>query len=226
MDSTTEYTTTATPMHLTVDPWWQNIEVLAYGTVCDSLDGDRYVGLIEDRVALVLDESRTEVTGFVAHKYTDLDDDAIEDPALWEGHRFHIPVLGLTQATVGEALLAIRGRFGAEEPTADALHFHVAMDCDTPEEALGQWQLALAAGDMKAHYAIGYTLCGLGRHRQAYSHLRRYTELVPENAWAWCWLGQACAGSDQPTEARAAYERAIEIDDDTDAAELLAELDA
>ena len=26
----------------------------------------------------------------------------------------------------------------------------------------------------------------------AYGHLRYYVELAPTNAWAWCWLGQAC----------------------------------
>ncbi|MDQ3632147.1 MAG: tetratricopeptide repeat protein [Actinomycetota bacterium] len=61
----------------------------------------------------------------------------------------------------------------------------------------------------------------------AYDHLRRYTELVANNAWAWCWLGMACTGCELFGEAHAAYERAIELDDDeeTGAAELLAELD-
>lgn len=79
---------------------------------------------------------------------------------------------------------------------------------------------------MKAHYGLGYTLCGAGAHREAYSHLRRYTELVPTNGWAWCWLGQACEGLGDIAEARAAYERAVEEDgDETDAAERLAELE-
>lgn len=136
-------------------------------------------------------------------------------------------MLGLRGATLGELLLAIRGRFDPGEPTADAMHFHMAMAAESADEALPQWQLALEAGDMKAHYALGYTLCELGRYRDAYDHLRHYTELVPNNAWAWCWLGQACTGCELCGEARAAYQRAIELDDDeqTGAAELLAELD-
>ena len=54
--------------------------------------------------------------------------------------------------------------------------------------------MALEAGDQKARYGLGYTLVELGEFREAYDHLRIYTELTPHNAWAWCWLGRACEG--------------------------------
>ena len=79
-----------------------------------------------------------------------------------------------------------------------------------------------------AHYGLGYTLLELGRDREAYPHLRAYAELVPHTAWAWCWLGQACAAMGETAEARRAFERAIALTgeggDETDAEELLAAL--
>lgn len=138
-----------------------------------------------------------------------------------------MPALGLLQATAGELLVAIRGRFKDGEPTADALHFHTAMSAPTPAEALPHWQLALEAGDMKAHYSLGYTLYDLGDFHRAYGHLRRYTELAPANAWAWCWFGQACEATGHLSEARSAYLRAIEEgeDEETGAEELLHAMD-
>ncbi len=225
MTETHDLTATTTPMHPTVDPYWDLIEVLAYGTVCDLIGSERYHALVEDRIAYVLDKTLSEVVGFVVNDYAELDPLELDVPELWDGPRFHVPVLGLRGATLGEVMLAIRGRFADGEPTADAMHFHLAIAAETAEEALPQWQLALEAGDMKAHYALGYTLCELGRYRNAYNHLRHYTELAPDNAWAWCWLGQACAGCELFGEARAAYERAIELEgDETDAPTLLSEL--
>jgi len=40
---------------------------------------------------------------------------------------------------------------------------------------------------MRAHLGLGYTLCGQGLHREAYGHLRTYTEIVPRSPWAWSW---------------------------------------
>jgi hypothetical protein len=55
-----------------------------------------------------------------------------------------------------------------------------------------------------------------------------YAELVPEKAWAWCWLGKACEALGDPAEAAQAYERAIALEDagsfQTDAPQLLAEM--
>ncbi|MDP9439260.1 MAG: tetratricopeptide repeat protein, partial [Actinomycetota bacterium] len=90
------------------------------------------------------------------------------------------------------------------------------------EEAEGLWRYCLQSGDLMAHYALGYTLYELGRHREAYRHLRAYAELVPSDGWAWCWLGKAAEAIGEREEARSAYEEAIALDgDETDAPELL-----
>ena len=228
MTQTQDLTPTSHPMHLTVDPWWGNLEVLAFGTVTDGLPGERFATIDEAaRAAFVLADDFETVTGFVVRAYNDADDPFDpEDDVFWQGPRFDVPVLGLTQATAGEVILAVQGRFEDDEPTADAMHFHLAIAEDDPAQAVGQWRLALEAGDMKAHFGLGYTLCALERYREAYDHLRRYTELVPTNAWAWCWLGQACEGLGELTEARAAYARAVEEgEEETDAAERLEELE-
>lgn len=82
---------------------------------------------------------------------------------------------------------------------------------------------------MCAHFGLGYTLVNTGRPDRGYAHLRRYTELAPTNAWAWCWLGQCCEALGRNSEARTAYERAITVEElcglETDAAERLELLD-
>lgn len=93
------------------------------------------------------------------------------------------------------------------------------------EEAEELWRNCLQAGDLMAHYSLGYTLYDLERYREAYRHLRAYTELVPADGWAWCWLGKACEAMGDLEQARSAYGRAIELDDgETDAPEILAGL--
>ena len=147
-----------------------------------------------------------------------------DDPEVWDGPRFEVPRLGLVNASAGEIILAVRAQFG-DDPTADALHFHSAIAAESPEDALPHWELALDAGDMRAHFGLGYTLVEAGRPDRGYAHLRRYTELVPANAWAWCWLGQCCEALGRNSEARTAYERAIAVEElcglETDAAERL-----
>ena len=217
---------TVIPMHLTVDPWWGNLELLAFGTTNDGLPRERYAAIDEEaRSAFILDEDDEVVVGFVVRDYNEGEPLELDAPAFWSGPRFEVPTLGLVGASAGEVVLAVRAHYGDDRATVDAAHFHAAMDEEDLSEAASQWRMALDAGDMKAHYALGYTLCGLGEHRQAYGHLRRYTELVPTNGWAWNWLGQVCEGIGDLAEARAAYERAIEADgDETDAAERLEDL--
>jgi ADP-ribosylglycohydrolase/serine/threonine protein phosphatase PrpC len=65
-----------------------------------------------------------------------------------------------------------------------------------------------------AHFALGYTLLELDRPQEAYGHLRHYTEIAPMGAWNWCWYGQAAEALGELAEARRAYGRAIELDDD------------
>ena len=178
-----------------------------------------------EQLGLLLDEDGSTALGFMLKEYADFDPHEVEE--LWDEPRFDVPALGLWQATVGELVLAVQGRYGATEPTADALHAHTAMGAEDPQEALAHWRLALESGDMKAHYAVGYSLCELGQHRSAYDHLRTMVTLAPNNGWAWCWLGQACVGLGWVEEGREALEQAIELSgDETFASELLEQLRA
>jgi tetratricopeptide (TPR) repeat protein len=142
--------------------------------------------------------------------------------------RFDVPALGLHDASAGEIAVAAASFFGGESSVNRRL-FDEAVQADG-EAALGLWRDCLQSGDSMAHHGLGYTLFRLGRHREACGHLRAYTELAPEDPWAWCWLGRACHALGDAQEAEAAYRRAIELSDsgeeDTDAAALLIRLTA
>ena len=226
--------TTSVPAHLTVDPEWDLLTVIEFGSVWDHQPGELQLALEEDeRLGFLLRESTGPVIGFMVHEPHDLDPESLESSEVWDGPRFSLPQLGLHAVSVGETLLAVRARYGREEPTNDALYFHLAISTKEEEgggeAAAGYWLLALEAGDMKAHFGLGYTLFELGRIREAYDHLRIYTELTPFNSWAWCWLGKAAEGMDEPDEARRAYETAIGCERaggfETDAAGLLGGMD-
>ncbi len=215
------------PLHLTVDPWWDTLHCLAFGAVSDGLtDGQRLVVDSCELIYVVEDPATGPVLGFeiLGLSEFELPED---DPEVWDGPRFEVPRLGLVNASAGEIILAIRAQFG-DDPTADALHFHSAIAAKSPEDAVPHWELALDAGDMRAHFGLGYTLVEAGRPDRAYAHLRRYTELVPANAWAWCWLGQCCEALRRESEAQTAYERAIAVEElcglETDSAERLEQL--
>ncbi len=162
------------------------------------------------------------VVGFKVLGYSEFDPEA--EPALFGGPRFDVPVLGLADVSAGEVVLAARALFGAG-PSINRVYFEEALGA-TGREALALWLGCLQAGDAMAHYGLGYTLHAAGRHAEAYRHLRHYTEISPCNAWAWRWFGVAAASLGETFEARAAYARAVELDDDdeTDADELLAAL--
>ena len=218
---------TARPLHLTVDPWWDTMHCLAFGSVSDGLRRDqRLVADSGDLIFVVQDPYAGPVLGFeiLGLSEFELPDDDVE---VWEGPRFEVPRLGLVDASAGEIVLAVRAQFG-DEPTADAMHSHTAMSAESPVDAIPHWELALDAGDMRAHFALGYTLVEAGRPDRGYAHLRRYTELVPWNSWAWCWLGQCCEALGRRSEAAASYERAIAAEElcgmETDAADRLAQL--
>jgi tetratricopeptide (TPR) repeat protein len=223
---------TTTPLHLTVDPWWDLLTALAYGRTDDGLPDEQVVALDEEpRVRFVLDApGRGPVIGFSVSEPHDVDVLGSCAPGVWDGPRFDVPALALTQATLGEIVRAVQTRYDRGEPTADALHFHRAIATGEDaaadlDEAVERWRLALEAGETKALFGLGYTLVQAERPREAYDALRRYTELTPHNAWAWCWLGRACAGTGDLAEARAAFERALACERAgsfaTDAEELL-----
>ena len=212
------------PLHLTVDPWWDKLHCLAFGTVSDGLiEGQRLIAESGDLIFVVQDPEVGPVLGFeiLGLSQFELPD---EDPEVWDGPRFSVPRLGLADASAGEIVLAVRAQIG-NDPTADAMHFHTAIAAKSAQDALPHWELALDAGNMCAHFGLGYTLVEAGRPDRGYAHLRRYAELVPANSWAWCWLGRCCEALGRNSEARTAYEQAIAVEElcglGTDAAERL-----
>ena len=186
----------------------------------------------DERLLFLFEEPGGPVIGFMVDEPHEFDPEEISDRLVWDGARFEVPLLGLANATIGEIVLAVQGRFAEDEPTNDAMFFHMAINAaheeDDLEKAAWCWRMALEAGDQKAHYGLGYTLVDLGQYREAYDSLRLYVELTPNNSWAWCWLGRACEGLGERTEAARAYRRAIELEEEggyeTDAPQLLAEL--
>jgi hypothetical protein len=219
--------------HLTLDPEWDRLSVIEFGSVWDG-QPDEFSGRLssDERVIFLFGGPGGPVIGFMVHQPHDFDPEEFEDRELWERPRFAVPLLGLADASIGEIVLAVQGRFEPGEPTNDAMFFHMAIDASHLEKDLPKaawcWRMALEAGDLKARLALGYSLVELGEFRQAYEHLRLYAELTPHNAWAWCWLGRACEGLGETSEASSAYRRAVELEADggfeTDAPELLARL--
>ena len=219
--------------HLSLDPWWERLTVIRYGSVWDGQpDGCVAQVASEEYVLFLLEEPAGPVIGFMVNAPHEFDAEGSSDSLIWDGAHFEVPLLGLADATVGEIVLAVQGRFGEDEPTNDAMFVHMAIDAidreGDPEKAAWCWRMSLEAGDQKARYGLGYTLFELGHYREAYENLRLYTELTPHNSWAWCWLGKACEGLGERDEAVGAYRRAIELEEEgsyeTDAPELLAEL--
>lgn len=132
--------------------------------------------------------------------------------------RFDVPALGLSDTTAGEIVTAAVPFLGGRSSINRRL-FDLA-NAASGEPAAAFWRDCLQSGDPRAHYGLGYTLYELGRYRDAYRHLRAYTEIVPANPWAWCWLGRTCHALGDNDEAATSYLRALELereDDGTDA---------
>jgi hypothetical protein len=219
--------------HLSLDPWWDRLTVIRFGSVWDGQPEGCLGQLASDeRLLFLFAEPGGPSIGFMVLEPHEFEPEAISDPLIWDGARFDVPVVGLANSTIGEIVLAVQGRFAEGEPTNDAMFFHMAIDASHREgdleKAVWCWQMALEAGDLKARYGLGYTHVELEQFREAYDNLRLYTELTPHISWAWCWLGKACEGLGERREAEMAYRKAIKLEDEgsyeTDAPELLAEL--
>jgi tetratricopeptide (TPR) repeat protein len=171
---------------------------------------------------------RGRVIGFGVDELYAFDLPAPEHPLL-PTLRFDAPTLGLEVATAEQVILAARPMLDGYS-TPDVVFFDLAVAAGEgdPAEAEPYWRECLAAGDMKAHFGLGYTLCDLGRHREAYGHLLAYTRVVPRNAWAWTWLGRASEEIGEPLQAVRCYRRAVRLEREgsyeTDASERLREL--
>jgi hypothetical protein len=220
---------TPTPLHLSVNVTDDWIEAVEFGAVVDGRPSSQLVEITPD-VRYVLRSGRGPIAGFTVHHFSSIDLDDLGDVAFGEP-RFSVPLLGMDRASLGEIVLAARARF--EVSTADVCFFMLALACAEEEGdldgAAGHWMSCVEAGDMRGLFGLGYTMYDLGRHREAYSHLRRYTELAPHNSWAWLWLGRSAEAVGELDEARAAYRRAIRREREgsfrTDAQERLRELE-
>lgn len=154
-----------------------------------------------------------------------------DDDSLWgaDDVRFDVPTLGLFGAAIGEIVLAAQQTLDGSTPDVTYFDLAVATGRKDLEEAERLWRLCLAAGDLRAHCGLGYTLIDLGRPREAYGHLLTYTELTPTLSWAWFWRGRAAEEMDELDEARVCFRRALEAEEagsaETEAAERLEALD-
>lgn len=220
--------TVPVPVRASWDPVFNDLfEAVAFGIVVDDWHGVR-LRSIDSGVEFLLDSDQGPVVGFTVQPLTEFapDDD---DEDVWEGPRFDVPTLGLTGATVGEIMLAARARWG-DEPSNDVIAFQSAIAAkeEDLESARPWWREVIEFGDLKGVFGLGYTLYDLHRYRDAYPHLRRYTEIAPGNSWAWCWYGMVCEQLGENEEAITAYERAVAAEEsgsyETDAPEYLARL--
>ena len=201
---------------------------LEFGRVYDGQPPESWQSMGE-HLGFLRDGSHGPIVGFAVEEFSRFEVDDPEVGEIWTACEFEVPLLGLPKASAGEIILAARPLVG-DHSTVNRQLFCAAIDRqhDDPQEALSYWLSCLEAGDCMAHFALGYTLHELGRHHEAYRHLRYYTQIAPAAPWNWCWLGRAAHAIGEVDEARSAYEHAIELSDseqETDAADLLRQLD-
>lgn len=211
---------------LSIDAAYDWLCCKEFGFVDDGIPLDCWNELVDERVALMVHPHTRGTVGFTVLEWETFD--AAEHDELFDTDlRFSVPQLGLGNATVGEICLAAKAWLGVE-PTLNRAYFHTAMAAPTPAKAIETWLLCLEAGELEAHYALGYTYFELGDFRASYRHLRGYTELAPWNGWGWCWYGKASTALGELGDARAAFAKAVELEEagghETDAAELLEDL--
>ncbi len=221
---------TRVPLHLSVNVTDDWLEAIEFGTVVDGRPASQLIQVTVD-VRLVKRSPRGPAAGFTIYGYQEIDLDELGDAA-FGGPRFRVPLLGLDAASLGEVVLAARGRFDVS--TADVCFFSLALACAEEEgdleAAAGHWLSCMEAGDMRGMFGLGYTLFDLERYVDAYTHLRRYTELAPHNSWAWLWLGRTCEAIGELAEAASAYRFAVRREREgsfrTDAYERLRDLES
>ncbi len=214
-------------LYLSLEPGLDRLAALEFGCIDDAQPGDRWMGVgAEDTVGLLHDAPGGRCVGFIVQDASEYDPDDPENAELWEGPRFDVPALGLTDVAPNAVVVAAWALYGREARTINRELFSYAIDADGAQ-ALQRWLRCLQSGDSMAHYALGYTLLELGRLPEAHRHLRHYVEIAPGEPWPWCYYGRAAAAIGEDVSARAAYVTAVDLDPDQDthARELLAALD-
>jgi len=212
-------------LYLNHDADYDWLIAVEFGRIDEGQGSDAWHA-VNDRFGVLRDRDGRAI-GFAVKGFSTFDPEAADVAEIWEPPLFDAPVLGLHAASAGEIVLAARTLFGGRSSVNRDL-FDAATAAQD-EEALPLWLACLQAGDSMAHFGLGYTLYDLGRHQEAYRHLRYYTEIAPELAWGWCWFGKAAGAIGEAAEARDAFRRAIALEeaggDETDARALLAALD-
>ncbi len=212
-------------LHLTHIPELDTLVALEYGRVDEGVP-ERWWRRVGTEVGYLWDPDHGCDVGFKVRSFSGLDVEAISE--FWRPPVFTVPMLGLPEASAGDVVLAARALFG-NRPSISHEFFALAGEA-SGEEALALWLCCLEAGESMAHYGIGATLYRLKRFREAYRHLRYYTEITPELAWSWCWYGRTAEALDLDGEAADAYRRAVALERDGDpttgARELLRDLQA
>ena len=197
-----------------------------FGRVDDAQPPDHWRG-VTDQIGYLHDSPGGRMVGFKVVGFSELDLDDPDLREIWGGPVFDVPMLGLDSVSVGEVILATRA-LCADVSTINRYYFSAAVATEDPQEALPLWLGCLQAGDSMAHFGLGYTLYSLGRHREAYRHLRHYTEIAPYSSWIWCWFGKAAEAVGELVEARDAYGAALDLeregDHETEAADRLARI--
>ena len=142
------------------DPSVGFLSALEFGRVSDGQRPSCWRPLDENFAYFVPERARRP-RGFHVIDLDEFDPWASEVEEIWSGPRFAAPLLGLTDASAGEVILAARAHFG-DEPSINRVYFDAAMQLKG-EEALEMWRCCLESGDSMAHFALGYTLYDLGQ---------------------------------------------------------------
>jgi tetratricopeptide (TPR) repeat protein len=132
---------------------------------------------------------------------------------IWSGPRFDAPTLALTGATAGEIVLAARTQFKGRS-SINRLYFNEAINAETTSDALAEWLGCVETGDSMAHYGLGVALFEAGELTRAYTHLRFYSSIAPNEPWAQYWYARAAVAIEEPGEATPALERVLELSSD------------
>jgi tetratricopeptide (TPR) repeat protein len=219
------------PLCLSRDVHYDFLTALEWGRVDDGQGPDRWLEVSED-FHFLLDAPGGRILGFRIDDFCEWLPSDEEERAIREAGRFDVPLLVLRGA--GALRIAREaGKFFGEHNSLNRDFFDRATEAGAGgeyEQELYWWRCCLQAGDPMAHFGLGYTLCDLGRYREALPHLRHYTRIAPRGPWNWVWLGRCQSGLGRFGDARDSYRRAIALSEagaeETDAPELLAELDA
>ena len=184
---------------------------LEFGRVDDGQPSDCWLSVSEN-FAWLRDGPDGRFVGFKILDFSTFDASDAKHASLWAGPRFDAPLVGLANATAGEIALATDALLDDHSTVNRHWFSNAVRNHHAPDEAAIQWLVCLQAGDSMAHFGLGCALYDLGRHREAYRHLRHYTELAPHSAWSWCWYGKAAEAIGEPTEAMHAYREALRLE--------------